>query len=94
MSLRIVIDTNVYVSRALRVDSVPGFAVNKAWLEDETLSLPAATWAELQFVLRRPKFAPFIRPGVLEPYLEQVRLISTFVLLPLPDSCLPRPARR
>jgi putative PIN family toxin of toxin-antitoxin system len=78
MSLRIVIDTNVYVSRALRTVSVPGMAVNKAWLDATTL-LSAATWTELQIVLRRAKFAPYIQPGTLEPYLERVRSIATFV---------------
>ena len=78
MSLRIVIDTNVYVSRALRSNSVPGMAVNKAWLEATTL-LSAATWAEVQAVLKRAKFATYIRSGTLEPYLEKVQSIATFV---------------
>ena len=78
MSLRIVIDTNVYVSRALRSSSVPGMAVNKAWLEATTL-LSAATWAEVQAVLKRAKFAAYIRSGTLEPYLEKVQSIATFV---------------
>ena len=78
MSLRIVIDTNVYVSRALRSNSVPGMAVNKAWLEATTL-LSAATWAEVQAVLKRAKFAAYIRSGTLEPYLEKVQSIATFV---------------
>ncbi len=78
MSLLIVIDTNVYVSRALRVASIPGRAVDKAWLEATTL-LSEATWTELQMVLKRTKFAAYIRPGTLEPYLEKVRSIATFV---------------
>ena len=78
MSLRIVIDTNVYVSRALRSNSVPGMAVNKAWLEATTL-LSTATWAEVQAVLKRAKFAAYIRSGTLEPYLEKVQSIATFV---------------
>jgi putative PIN family toxin of toxin-antitoxin system len=83
MSLRIVIDTNVYVSRALRVGSVPGKAVDKAWLEDVTL-LSADTWAELQAVLRRPKFLPYLQPGTLELYLKKVRMIAAFVPIPSP----------
>lgn len=78
MSLRIVIDTNVYVSRALRSSSVPGMAMDKAWLEATTL-LSAATWAEVQAVLKRAKFAAYIRSGTLEPYLEKVQSIATFV---------------
>lgn len=78
MRLRIVIDTNVYVSRALRINSIPGMAVNKAWLEATPL-LSTATWTEVQAVLRREKFAAYIRSGTLEPYLEKVRSIATFV---------------
>jgi uncharacterized protein len=77
MNRRVVIDTNVYVSRALRRASVPGMTVDKAWLEDETI-LSMETWTELRIVLRRPKFAAYIQPGTLEPYLEKVRLIATF----------------
>ena len=80
MSSRIVIDTNIYVSRALRVGSVPGMAVDKAWLEATTL-LSEATWAELQAVLRRAKFAPYIQPGALEPYLGKVLSIADMVTI-------------
>ena len=85
MSSRIVIDTNIYVSRALRVGSVPGMAVDKAWLEATTL-LSEATWAELQAVLRRAKFAPYIQPGALEPYLGKVLSIADMV--PITSSIL------
>jgi putative PIN family toxin of toxin-antitoxin system len=53
-------------------------AVDKAWLEDTTL-LSMATWAELQAVLKRAKFTPYIPPGTLEPYLERVRSIADFI---------------
>lgn len=78
MNLRVVIDTNIYVSRALQVGSVPGKALDKAWLEATTL-LSESTWAELQAVLRRAKFAPYIQPGTLEPYLERVLSIAEWV---------------
>ncbi len=81
MNPRIVIDTNVYVSRALRLASIPGLAVNKAWLETTTL-VSTATWTELQLVLNRAKFTPYIRPGTLGPYLEKIRASATFVSIP------------
>jgi putative PIN family toxin of toxin-antitoxin system len=81
MSLRIVIDTNVYVSRALRIASVPAAAVNRAWLEATTL-LSIATWTELQLVLNRAKFTPYIRPETLGPYLEKIKASATFVSIP------------
>ena len=83
MSLRVVIDTNVYVSRALRCNSVPGKAVDKAWLE-ATILFSMATWAELLVVLNRAKFAPYIQPGTLAPYLERIRSIATFVPVSTP----------
>ena len=71
MSQRIVIDTNVYVSRFLKLSSIPGLAVVKALRESKTL-VSTATWMELREVLQRPKFTRFIRPGLLEPYLTDV----------------------
>jgi putative PIN family toxin of toxin-antitoxin system len=83
MSARIVIDTNVYVSRALRRGSVPEKAVDKAWLEATTLFFDA-TWIELQTVLKRAKFAPYIQPGTLGPYLIKVRKNSSFIPILVP----------
>lgn len=83
MKRRIAIDTNVYVSRLLRPSSVSGTAVAKAWTEDITL-ISLATWTELQSVLNRPKFAPYIQPGSLEPYLQLVRAVAAFVDIPTP----------
>jgi len=49
MSRRIVVDTNVYVSRFIRPVSIPGLAVVKAVRQDQTLiSLPI--WMELRTV--------------------------------------------
>jgi putative PIN family toxin of toxin-antitoxin system len=78
MNLRTVTDTNVYVSRALRPESVPARAVEKAWLQAKTL-ISAATWAELQIVLRRPKFARYIPAGAIEPFLEKVQAVAGVV---------------
>jgi putative PIN family toxin of toxin-antitoxin system len=83
MIARVVIDTNVYVSRALRENSLAGRAVDRAWLEGTTL-LSAATFAELRVVLMREKFARYILPGSLEPYLERVRAIAEIVMIPSP----------
>jgi putative PIN family toxin of toxin-antitoxin system len=83
MSARIVIDTNVYVSRALRQGSVPGMAVDKAWLEATTL-FSDATWLELQAVLKRAKFARYIQAGTLGPYLVKVREHSSLISIPTP----------
>lgn len=83
MRFRIVIDTNVYVSRALRMDSIPGRAVDKAWLEATTL-LSTPTWTELQIVLHRAKFAPYIQAAALGPYLEKVYAFAKLMQIPTP----------
>jgi uncharacterized protein len=78
MKQRIVIDTNVYISRALRKDSVPAKAVDKAWLEATPL-VSMATWTELRLVLNRPKFAPYVRPEDLSTFLNQAWEISELI---------------
>jgi putative PIN family toxin of toxin-antitoxin system len=75
MRQRIVIDTNVYVSRLLHPFSVPGRAIAKALQEGSTL-VSIATWTELQTVLKRAKFAPYIQPGSVEPFLEDVLSVA------------------
>jgi putative PIN family toxin of toxin-antitoxin system len=83
MSRRIVVDTNVYVSRFIRPVSIPGLAVVKAVRQDQTLiSLPI--WMELRTVLHRPKFSRFTRPGLLEPYLNDVWMAAQSVVISTP----------
>jgi len=71
MKPRIVVDTNVYVSRLINPFSVSGRAVQKSWEEGTTL-LSSPTFAELRAVLMRKKLAPYIQPGSVGPYLAQV----------------------
>ncbi|HEY1900934.1 MAG TPA: putative toxin-antitoxin system toxin component, PIN family [Terracidiphilus sp.] len=78
MRRRVVVDTNVYVSRLLNPLSVPGHAVAKA-LQDARTLVSFATWTELQTVLRRPKLAPYIQPGSVEPFLEEVLSVAIHV---------------
>ena len=78
MSKRIVIDTNVYVSRLLNPLSVPGRAVAKA-LEEATTLVSLATLAELKAVLGRSKLVSYIPPGSVEPFLEAVMSVAIFV---------------
>ena len=83
MSRRIVIDTNVYVSRFIRPASVPGLAVVKAARQDHMLiSMPI--WMELRTVLQRPKFARYIRPGLLDPFLNAVWMAVEPIAIPFP----------
>ena len=83
MKQRIVIDTNVYVSRLIRVQSIPGRAVGRAWSEAVTL-VSAATLEELRVVLRRHKLARYIQSGKIEPYIVRVREVSLYIPNPPP----------
>ena len=50
---RIVIDTGILVSAAIRPESIPALALEKAWLQFDVCTSDE-TWAELQAVLMRP----------------------------------------
>jgi putative PIN family toxin of toxin-antitoxin system len=83
MRRRIVIDTNVYVSRLIREQSKPGRAVARAWSEAVTL-VSDATLEELRIVLSRGKFARYIPPGSVEPFLLQVWEVALHISNPPP----------
>ena len=68
---RIVIDTNVYLSRFLRPTSVPGRAVERAMKRNITL-VSTSTLIELRDVLSRRKFARYVDPREAEPYLSRI----------------------
>ncbi|MGD0736619.1 MAG: putative toxin-antitoxin system toxin component, PIN family [Terracidiphilus sp.] len=75
MARRVVIDTNVYVSRFINPNAIPGQAITKALDQDRTL-ISSPIWEELRSVLHRPKFARYIKPGLLEPFLTSVLLAA------------------
>jgi len=67
---RIVVDTNVFVSRLLRFDSVPGRAVKRA-IHDAVLLVSQATMSELADVLAQAKFDRYV---TIEQRLQFIRL--------------------
>ena len=72
------VDTNVLISALLAATSIPGKALTKA--EDSSqLLASAATLAEIEEVLRRPRFARFLsletRLEFVKRYLQAVRLV-------------------
>ncbi len=83
MNRRIVIDTNVYVSRFYWPNSIPGRVVVMAVRQDRTL-ISTPTWMELCDVIRRPKFARYAKPGLLDTYLADVRLAAEQIHPPTP----------
>lgn len=78
MGRRIVIDTNVYVSQFIRPTSTPGQAVIRVLEQDQAL-ISLSIWRELRAVLQRPKFARYTGPGLLEPFLDSVRMAAEAV---------------
>ena len=69
--LRIVIDTNTYVSRLLAPGSVPAQAVDQAF-NDATVLLSDATLEELADVLSRRKFDAYVSREERKTFLRLV----------------------
>ena len=80
----IVIDTGVLVSAAIRPQSVPALALEKALLHHEVCA-SQATFAELQDVLSRSKFDRYataqIRRAFLDGLLLRVRIVEVTQLI-------------
>jgi putative PIN family toxin of toxin-antitoxin system len=83
MTRRFVIDTNVYVSFLLRAGSVPARAVERAWLEGQSL-ISHETWSELRVVLARPRLSAYIDSDDSEQFLDNLWAISELVPIPTP----------
>lgn len=66
---RIVIDTGVLVSAAIRPDSVPALALKKALLHFEVCA-SKETLGELQTVLMRAKFDTYAPPALRQNFIE------------------------
>lgn len=69
---RVVVDTNVFVSRLLRFDSVPGRAAKKA-IHHATVLVSQSTMSELAEVLAKAKFDRYV---TVEQRLQFIRLIA------------------
>ncbi|MFZ1009377.1 MAG: putative toxin-antitoxin system toxin component, PIN family [Candidatus Sulfotelmatobacter sp.] len=69
---RVVVDTNVFVSRLLRFDSVPGRAAEKA-IHNAVLLVSQPTMSELARVLTQAKFDRYAR---MEQRLQFILLVT------------------
>ena len=65
----IVIDTGVLVSAAIRPQSVPALALERALLHFDVCASPA-TFAEVQTVLLRPKFDRYASAAARKAFVE------------------------
>lgn len=75
---RIVVDTNVLISRLLVPASTPGRAVRKA-VEVGQLMVSAATMEELAAVLGREKFDPYLSVADRQEFIRLLGRIAEMV---------------
>ena len=76
--MRVVIDTNVWISRLLLADSVAGRAINKA-LEEFEVVVSEASVDELARVLSRAKFDRYVSVQDREEFLRRLLKVTTMV---------------
>ncbi len=80
----IVIDTGVLVSAAIRPQSVPALALERALLHYEVCA-SHATFAELQVVLSRSKFDRYASPEMRQAFVDglrrQLRMVDVLQLV-------------
>lgn len=74
----IVIDTGVLVSAAIRPQSVPALALQKAWLHHE-VCVSEAMLAELKDVLSRPKFDRYALAETRQAFVDGLLLFARLV---------------
>ena len=76
--MRVVIDTNVWISRLLLADSVAAGAVDKA-LEEFEVVVSEASVDELARVLSRGKFDRYVSVQDREEFLRRLLKVTTMV---------------
>jgi putative PIN family toxin of toxin-antitoxin system len=73
---RVVIDTGVLVSAAIRPGSVPALALDKALLQFD-ICFSNETFAEVKSVLERPKFDAYAAPTLRQAFVDGLQEHST-----------------
>lgn len=75
---RVVVDTNVLVSRLILPQSIPAQALRRAEL-DARLLVSEATMYELADVLARPKLDPYVSLEDRQQFIRQLGRVAEFV---------------
>ncbi len=78
---RVVIDTNVLISGALRAASVPRAVVDKVRRTDGKLLFSDETFGELRARLRHSKFDAYVARTTRDTYLAQLLPIAEWVAI-------------
>lgn len=76
--MRIVIDTNVFISRLLLPESVPGRAARRA-IEVGTLLVSEDTLYEIAAVLAKPKLNRYLSVERRQQFLVEIEEVAKFV---------------
>lgn len=77
---RLVLDTNLLISRLLLPDSVPGRAVRKA-IAEAVILVSDATMAELADVLARAKFDPYVSIADRQEFIRLFGRVAEWVVV-------------
>ena len=88
---RIVVDTGILVSAAIRPGSVPALALEKAFLHFEVCA-STETLAELETVLLRSKFDPYTSRAAREAFIDGIRNHVLMIRVDLVVADCPDPA--
>lgn len=75
---RVVIDTNVFISRLLRLESVPGQAVGKA-LHNANVLASHETMTELADILAQEKFDRYVSIEQRQQFIRLIAYTAEFV---------------
>jgi uncharacterized protein len=75
--IRVVYDTNIVVSAALKPGSIPAFLLALALEQQVRLCLSSPIWEEYRAVLRRPKFG--LSPHAVERMLQEMHRTALLV---------------
>ncbi|HEY1931796.1 MAG TPA: putative toxin-antitoxin system toxin component, PIN family [Acetobacteraceae bacterium] len=84
--MRVVIDTNLFVSAAIKAHTVPSTAVNRAANRD-TLLKSSVTEAELMEVIDRPYLARLIAPAARNRLVELMALSELVTIIERIAAC-------
>ena len=76
---RVVIDTNVLISAALRLEGTPRAVIERVGTANGVLLFSRETFDELRTRLFRPKFDPYLNHAGRAVYLERLAAVSEWV---------------
>ena len=88
---RVVVDTNVLISSALRLRGSPRAVIDAVRSENGVLLFSDETFAEIQTRLRRPKFDRYVSREARKLYLAQLEAVSEWVAIAGREAWMPRP---